>query len=57
MPKDLNAVIRAWDADRKVDLDKVKLYGDYGDMIADRDKRMRNAEMKSALSGALGAGR
>ena len=57
LPKSLNAVMRAWDADRTIDLDKVKLYGDYGDMIKDRDKRMQSAEMKSALSVARGAGK
>lgn len=57
LPRSLGALIRAWDADRKIDIDKVRMFGDYDDMIRDRDMRILNADMKAAVSSAQGAGR
>ena len=55
LPKSLGALIRAYDGDRKINLDKVRMYDDYGDMLAARDAVLDGRA--DALKAAMGGGR
>jgi hypothetical protein len=57
LPRSVGEVIRKWDGDRKIDLDRVRRYDDYGEMISARNKQMMGEDASAKLRGALGSGR
>ena len=56
LPKSVGAMMRAYDRNRRVDLNKVREYPDYDSMIAARDRSMNRGSnsVAAALRTALG---
>lgn len=58
LPKSVDEIIRKWDRDRQVDLDRVRKYGDYGDMLEARNAKLEGRTSADAkLRAAMGSGR
>ena len=58
LPKSVDEIIRKWDKDKQVDLDRVRKYDDYGEMLEARDARMEGKSgADKSMRAALGGGR
>ena len=57
LPSSLAGVMRAYNADRKIDLGRVRSYDDYDKMMDDRNAHLALRGKSSGVRGALGGGK
>lgn len=57
LPKSLNSLIRQYDKDRKIDLDSLRKYDDYDEMLKARDAKIASDDRAAEMRAALGGGR